>query len=377
MRQNKPYQLSVIARLRIWAAPLLLQFRDFAREVADDMPLLTRAASHVGLLVLTVLTIAASEVQFRGADTPKDDSGVSAQAPIDTSDLPVDQTPPDDSSLFRAPNPVTTAPKRIRLDVVKYPVQSGDTVSDIADQFEVSADSVLWANPKLEDNPDMLAIGQVINIPPVTGVLYTVASGDTVQKIADKFKSTKVPATKLVDNIVNFEFNQQQHELKAPDYALTVGQFLMVPEGYKPYIPRVVNAYAGPIPATAARGTGNFGWPVSGHVTQKFWTRHPGIDIGAPKGTPIYAADSGYVIIAGWDNERVSYGFEILINHGNGYSTRYGHLSSFNVEVGDSVKKGQLIGRVGSTGNSTGPHLHFEVIKDGVRRNPFSYLPGG
>jgi murein DD-endopeptidase MepM/ murein hydrolase activator NlpD len=376
MRQTKPYQLSLIARLRIWAAPLLLQFRDFAREVAEDMPLLTRAASHVGLLLLTVLTIAASEVQISGNNI-KDDPAVSAQAPIDTSELPIDQAPADSSSLFRAPNPVTTAPKRIRLEVLKYSVQSGDTVSGIADQFDVSPDSVLWANPKLEDNPDMLSIGQVINIPPVTGVLYTVASGDTVQKIADKFKSTKMPPSKLVDNIENFEFNQQQHELKAPDFALTIGQFLMVPDGFKPYIPRVVNAYSGPIPATAARGTGNFGWPVSGRITQKFWTRHPGIDVGAPKGTPIYASDSGYIVFAGWDNERVSYGFMILINHGNGYVTRYGHLSSFNVEVGDSVKKGQLIGRVGSTGNSTGPHLHFEVIKDGVRRNPFIYLPGG
>jgi murein DD-endopeptidase MepM/ murein hydrolase activator NlpD len=376
MRQNKPYQLSLIARLRIWAAPHLLQIRDFAREVADDMPLLTRAASHVGLLLLTVLTIAASEVQING-NSPKDDSGVTAQASIDPSELPVDQTPPDSSALFLAPNPVTTAPKRIRLDVLKYAVQSGDTVSDIADQFDVSADSVLWANPKLEDNPDMLAIGQVLNIPPVTGVLYTVTSGDTVQKIANMFKTTKVPADTLVANIENLEFNQQLHELKAPDYALTVGQFLMVPDGTKPYVPRVVNAYSGPIPATAARGTGNFGWPVSGRITQKFWTRHPGIDIGAPKGTPIYAADSGYVIFAAYDNERVSYGNMILINHGNGYLTRYGHLSAFNVEVGDSVKKGQLIGRVGSTGNSTGPHLHFEVIKDGVRRNPFSYLPGG
>lgn len=376
MRDNNPYQLSLRARLRIWAAPLLLQFRDFALEVADDMPLLTRAASHVGLLFLTVLTIAASEVQINGNNS-KDDSALSEQTPIDTSVLPTDLAPNDNSTLFRAPNPVTNAPKRVRLDVVKYTVQSGDTVSDIADQFDVSADSVLWANPKLEDNPDMLAIGQVLNIPPVTGVLYTVASGDTVQKIADKFKSTKVPADTLVNNIVNFEFNQQYHDLKAPDYALTVGQFLMVPDGNKPYIPRVVNAYSGPIPATAARGTGNFGWPVSGRITQKFWARHPGIDIAAPKGTPIYAADSGYVIIAGWDPEPVSYGFEILLNHGNGYLTRYGHLSAFNVEVGDSVKKGQLIGRVGSTGNSTGPHVHFEIIKDGVRRNPFNYLPGG
>jgi murein DD-endopeptidase MepM/ murein hydrolase activator NlpD len=80
------------------------------------------------------------------------------------------------------------------------------------------------------------------------------------------------------------------------------------------------------------------------------------------------------VAIAGWST--VGYGNMILIDHGNGYQTRYGHLSAFIVGAGDSVKKGQLIGRVGSTGNSTGPHLHFEIIQRGVHRNPFSYLPG-
>ena len=99
-----------------------------------------------------------------------------------------------------------------------------------------------------------------------------------------------------------------------------------------------------------------------------------GIDIGAPKGAPVIAADSGYVVQAGWSN--VGYGNMILINHGNGYLTRYAHLSALNVEVGDSVKKGQLIGRVGSTGNSTGPHLHFEIIRGSTHRNPFGLLPG-
>ena len=376
MRDHQPYHLSAIARWRIWAAPILLQVRDFARELVEDMPLLTRAASHVGLLFLMLLTIAASGVQITSTSS-KEDTTVQQDTTIDTSGLPPEPAPAASAALFQVPIPVTNSPKRIRRDVLQYTVQSGDTVSGIANEFDVSADSILWANPKLEDNPDMLSLGQVLNIPPVSGVLYTVASGDTVQKIADKFKSAKVPASKLVDNIVNFEFNQEHHELKAPDYALTVGQFLMVPDGNKPYIPRTVTAYNGPIPATAARGTGNFGWPVSGRITQGFWSHHPGIDIGAPKGTSVYAADSGYVVVAGWDQERISYGFMILINHGNGYVTRYAHLSAFAVEVGDSVKKGQLIGRVGSTGNSTGPHLHFEIIKDGVRRNPFNYLPGG
>jgi murein DD-endopeptidase MepM/ murein hydrolase activator NlpD len=192
-----------------------------------------------------------------------------------------------------------------------------------------------------------------------------------VQKIADKFKGkTKVEV--ILQNILGSEFNQQHYNINSADFVLNSGDWIMVPGGYKPYIPRVVYAYNGPIPASAARGTGYFGWPVSGRITQKFWTRHPGIDIGAPKGAPVYAADSGYVITAGWDQERVSYGYMILINHGNGYITRYAHLSAFNVEVGDSVKKEDDRSR--GEGNSTGPHLHFEVINRGAHRNPFLFL---
>lgn len=363
--------LSANARFRIWIAPLALSIGDFVRDIADDMPLLTRIASHVGLLLVVVLTIAASGVQFNPVGGKNNGESVAASNGNDLAPL-VDPFPDEDDATFRSPIPLTNVPKRVRRDVIKYTVKPGDSISEIADEFEVSADSILWANPKLEDNPDMLSVGQALNIPPVTGVLYTVQSGDTVQKIADKFKTKKTTAEILVQSIIGFEFNKENHELKTPDYGLTVGQALMVPGGYKPYQPRVVYAYSGPIPANAARGTGHFGWPVSGRITQKFWTRHQAVDIGAPKGTPILAADSGYVTTAGWST--VGYGFMILVNHGNGYITRYAHLSAMNVEVGESVKKGQMIGRVGSTGNSTGPHLHLEIIQGGGHRNPLLLL---
>lgn len=365
-------QLSLLARLRVWLAPSLLAARDFLGDIVQDMPLMTRIASHVGLIVLMVVTIAASGVQL---NLNSDKGGPDQVAEEETDEIVLPDPIPDESAiLFRAPVPITNAPKRVRREVIKYTVQPGDNVSSIAEQFEVSADSLLWANGKLEDNPDMLSVGQSLNIPPVSGVLHTVQSGEAVRSIADKYKSKKFDLNALVQNIVNFEFNQERHDFKGADYVLTTGQFLMVPGGTKPYQPRVVSAYSGPLPATAARGTGSFGWPVSGRITQKFWTRHPGIDVGAPKGAPVLAADSGYVIQSGWSN--VGYGFMILINHGNGYLTRYAHLSALNVEVGDSVKKGQLIGRVGSTGNSTGPHLHFEIIRGAVHRNPFGLLPG-
>lgn len=370
--QKNPSRRSVSARRRARAGPILLQVRDFCRSCLEDIPLLTRVASHVGLLALTVFTVAASGIQLENTNAETVIASSSSDTDPIVQPLDVDE-PTDDTEVASPLPPFTNIPPRIRREVAQYTVQAGDTVSDIADQFQVSADSVLWANPKLEDNPDMLSIGQVLNIPPTTGVLYSVQSGDTVQKLADKFKG-KRKVDVVVQDIVQSEFNQEHHDIQPPNYALTAGQFLMIPGGIKPYTQRVVASPGGPVPSSAARGTGRFGWPVSGHITQKFWTRHPGIDVGAPKGTPIYAADAGYVYFAAWDQERLSYGNMILINHGNGFITRYGHLSAFNVQVGDSVKKGQLIGRVGSTGNSTGPHLHFEIYRNGVRINPFLYL---
>lgn len=368
---GRSVRLSIIARARIWAAPQWLQLRDLARDVIEDIPLLTRIASHVGLLLLMLLTIAASGVQLDLNAKSVSLNASELDPSFDQITLP-NLAPEDLIAQSTAPLPITNAPKRVRRDVVKYSVQPGDTVSGIADEFQITADSILWANGKLEDNPDMLSLGQVLNIPPVSGVLVTIQSGDSVSSLATKYKTPKTPASALIQNILDLEFNQQIHDLEGPDYKLTVGQFLMVPGGSKPYVQRQVTAYGGPLPATAARGTGHFGWPVSGHITQKFGARHNGIDVGAPTGTPIYAADSGYIQQAGWSN--IGYGNMILINHGNGFFTRYGHLSAFAVEAGNSVKKGQLIGRVGSTGNSTAHHLHLEIIRNGIHMNPFGYL---
>lgn len=367
---HSDFRLSALARWRVWAAPLWLQARDFCRECIQDMPLLTRVISHIGLILLVVMALIASRIQFPTGNLNVRESP-SEELLMELPDaLNIES---NHEIVVSAPNPLTIAPKRVRNDVTKYTVQSGDTVSEIAAQFEVSPDSILWANPKLEDNPDMLSLGQSLNIPPVSGVLYVVQNGDALQKIADRFKGKK-KSDAIIQDIVNSEFNQGRHNLQAVEYALIVGEFLMVPGGSKPYVPRIVQAYSGAVPANAARGTGNFGWPVSGRITQKYWTQHSALDIAAPKGSPIYATDSGYVVRT--ESKTTGYGNMILIDHGNGYITRYAHLSAIHVEVGESVKKGQLIGRVGSTGNSTGPHLHFEVIRNSVARNPFNYLPG-
>ena len=156
---------------------------------------------------------------------------------------------------------------------------------------------------------------------------------------------------------------------------LEIGQSLILPGGVKPYVPQRVVATTASVPAPrdAKVGTGRFVWPMSGTISQRFWTGHSGIDIAAKSGAPIVAADDGYVAVL--QSSRTGYGNMIVLDHGNGYQTRYAHLSAFYVEAGQSISRGETIGACGSTGRSTGPHLHFEVIVNGVRRNPVSYLP--
>ncbi|MFQ5811791.1 MAG: peptidoglycan DD-metalloendopeptidase family protein [Anaerolineae bacterium] len=248
-----------------------------------------------------------------------------------------------------------------RRGIITYTVQTGDTLYGIAEKFDISADTIMWASGRLEDHPDLLKIGQVLTILPIDGVYHTVVQGDTLDNIAQQYKAE-------VSAIIECEYN----DLESP-YNLSLGQELIVPGGKKPYNPRVVHVYSGPIPEGATRGTGSFAWPTSGTVTQGFKPMHKAIDIAAPMGTSIVAADSGYVVRVGWSE--YGYGKYVVIDHGNGFQTLYAHLSVILVEVGQSVGKGERIGSMGDTGRTTGPHLHFEIRYNGVQRNPFGYLP--
>lgn len=251
-----------------------------------------------------------------------------------------------------------------RTEVETYTVRAGDTVLGIAARYGLQPETIQWANPELEANPDMLRIGDRLVILPVNGAVHVVQPGDTLSSIAARYKA---PVQDIVDMPLN--------NLSDINMPISVGSQLIIPGGTKPYIPRQVAVYSGPIPSNATRGTGSLGWPTSGIITQPFWNGHRAIDIGAYTGTPVTAADSGYVVSSqtgGWNN---GYGNMVTIDHGNGYVTLYAHLHSIYVRQGENVSKGQQLGTVGNTGNSTGPHLHFEVRYQGVPRNPFNYLP--
>ena len=274
---------------------------------------------------------------------------------------PGDVRPLDQNYIFKFPLLHTEIPDRPRRSLITYNIAPGDTIGSVAMRYHITPESIVWANDALENNVDFLKIGQEIVIPPTSGVLHVVQNGDTVESIAKKYKADP-------SGIIQLEANGL-----TPPYALTTGQRVMVPGGEKPVVQKTQYAYSGATPTTSTRGSGNWQWPVAGYITQQFWSGHRAIDIGTRIGNAVWAADSGYVVFIGWDP--YGYGNHIIVNHGNGFETLYAHLSQVLVTPGQSVKRGQVIGLAGSTGRSTGPHLHFEVRYLGVQRNPLDYLP--
>ena len=255
----------------------------------------------------------------------------------------------------------TLVSQKPRAETIEYKVEPGDTISTIAEKFGVSVDTIIWEN-NLKSVKDIKP-GQTLKVLPVSGVLYKVKPGETIYSIAKKHQVDP-------QGIVDWPYNSFAND---ETFALAVGQLLMIPDGIKPKeTPLAPKRLFATIPG-AGLGTGQFAWPTSGGISQGFSWYHKAIDI-SNKGTPeILAADGGTVIIAGWPTPW-AYGNHIIIDHGNGQQTLYAHLSQIYVSVGQKVARGQTIGKMGSTGRSTGPHLHFEIRINSAAQNPLNYL---
>ena len=375
-----------------FATKLRIQLQDFLNDQVTPI----RLASHLAVLAVAAVVLIVSKVdlpdwQFSLRNLPQEGLFTAQDAQSMTLDGDNPLAPAENSvaaateAFQRAVVPFTEqqqavpmaqaqavealAPQapvvaRDRTAIETYIVRPGDTVLGIAAKFNINPETIQWANSELEANPDMLRIGDRLVILPVDGALHVVQPGDTLYSIAAKYKVT-------AQGIVDYPLNK----LESIDTPISVGTQLVIPEGTKPYITRQVETYSGPVPESASKGTGSLGWPTVGQITQTFWGGHRAIDIGARPGTPVTSADSGYVIAAktgGWNS---GYGNMVMVDHGNGHVTLYAHLNSIYVRQGESISKGQQVGTVGNTGNSTGPHLHFEVRYQGVARNPFTYLP--
>ena len=339
-------------------------------------PLLTRTSAHLVVIVVAVGVIGLNSVKW-----PTQTVSVSAMsalpAAINGEDFgstdvlalglngkngePASNGNGTYRAVSRRAQPHTVIPERSRLGIETYVVQAGDTVQSIAVAYNLAPTTIMWANPAIEDAPDLLRISQEVVILPLDGAYHTVKEGDTLDSLAETYK---VVSTTIATCVYN--------DLTGPDYIITEGDRLIIPGGEKPYVPKVVTSYTGSVPG-GARGTGRFQWPVMGKITQGFWHGHRAIDIGAPSGSAVQVADGGFVSFAGWTD--VGYGYLIVIDHANGFATYYAHLSNMYVEVGQAVERGQVIGAVGNTGWSTGPHLHFEIRYYGEQLNPRAHLP--
>ncbi|MGQ9682230.1 MAG: peptidoglycan DD-metalloendopeptidase family protein [Anaerolineae bacterium] len=276
------------------------------------------------------------------------------------------------------PVPPTPTPEPARVEIIYYKVQPGDNLRLIADKFGIDPDTLVWANPEVEKNPDLLRIDQELAVLPVDGVLHTVQTGDTLAVIAKRYSVSP-------ETIINYPGNDV-----ADPSSIKVGQKLIVPGGKKPAPVRAAvqtsggsTAAKGPclmIPVVAPEeqvGTdepGRFVRPASGIITQGYWKWHGAVDIADKAGTPIVAADAGVVTFAG-GSPSCGLGYAVQIDHGDGFVTNYAHLNSFLVQVGQQVQRGEVIGQMGSTGHSTGPHLHFVVLLNGTIVNPARFTP--
>lgn len=283
-------------------------------------------------------------------------------------------------SIHRETQLHTIIPNRPREEVKKYTVSVGDSVFEIASKFNIKPETVLWANyDLLNDDPDTISVGMELNIPPVDGVFYEWQDGDTIEAIAARFEAE-------LEEILAFSANM----LDLIDPTVEPGAMVMIPGGHREFrqwlIPVIPRSRAGVSSSVygsgacsgsyeGAYGSGAFVWPAGNHYLSgnDYWSGHLAIDIAAGEGAQVYAADSGVVVFSGWATG--GYGYMIMIDHGNGYQTLYGHLSSVNAACGQSVGGGQTIGYSGSTGNSTGAHLHFEVRFQGGFVNPWYVLP--
>lgn len=253
----------------------------------------------------------------------------------------------------------------LRSEIIDYEVRAGETVSTIADRFSISVSTILWENNL--NAYSLIRPGDKLAILPVSGITYEVTRGETVGAIAKKYQ---------IDEKEIIKTNKLSDAGK-----LIAGQKLIIPGARRDsYAQKKIKKYSSvdaikdliKSPSAKPVAGNKMNWPTAGYrITQYYTWRHHAVDIANKIGTPIYAADAGTVEYAGWGK---GYGNQIVIDHGGGKKTRYAHQSKFYVKKGEEVDKGEIIGAMGSTGWSTGPHLHFEVMINGVKYNPLNYI---
>jgi len=316
------------------------------RKKSDGIEILERVAQFkvLGILVGALafgFTIIASNVDHSIPPQPEsvgsaDFADINGAGAADLHESASEVAPPPDQGLF----------------YVVYRVVKGDTISEIASQYDITTDSIVTFNNIT--NARTLSIGKYLKIPTLNGILYSTKKGETALSLASSYEIS-VDRIKELNGI--------------GDEPLEAGRNLFLPDAR--------------LSSWALREISGdlFKWPLHGWITSWYgWRKdpfsgdrsfHTGIDIGANRGASVRAAMEGVVSATGYSTVSGNY---VVIRHHSGYTSMYGHLDRIDVKQGRSVSQGTLIGAVGSTGYSTGPHLHFTISKYGRTLNPMTVL---
>ena len=351
---------------------------------------LVRISTNV-FTVLAIVAVIMLTQSFYNQRQPTPDETESAAGSEGSEALSVNSAPVADTSIMdgisRSAQIHTNIPSRPRQELSTYTVQDGDTVFGIAEKFGLEPQTILWANYNvLLDDPHSLQPGQELNILPVNGVYWEWLGGIPFGEWAEFYGVTaadiiEYPGNNIDPNTVG-DYNNAN---------IKTGTWLIIPGGKRDFVSwsaplgvtrenpasaRVLGAGACEPVSGGAVGYGYFIYPTNKHYLSGFdfspQTNHNGLDFAGNTGEAVYASDAGVIVYAGWND--YGYGNMIMVDHGNGFQTLYAHLSALNVGCGQSVGQGEVIGAVGSTGRSSGSHLHFELMA-GMKVNPWDYLP--
>lgn len=352
-------------------------------------PLIKLGVNLFSVLAIAVVAVLSRDFYSQAQETPE----AAEQAPVPAgSEAPSSEAfseidLPAAEGINRSAQLHTNIPNRPRNELSTYIVQDGDTVFGIAEKFGLKPETILWGNyGTLLDDPHSLKTGQELVILPVNGVYWEWLGGIPFGEWA-RFYGVNAA------DVIEYPGNNLD-PATVGDYEnanIRAGTWLIIPGGKRDFVSwsaplgvtrenpasaRVLGAGACDPVSGGAVGYGLFIYPTNKHYLSGFdWspqTNHNGLDFAGNTGEAVYASDAGVIVYSGWND--YGYGNMIIVDHGNGFQSLYAHLSALNVGCGQSVGQGEVIGAVGSTGRSSGSHLHFEIMA-GVKVNPWDYLP--
>ena len=352
---------------------------------------LLRIGTNLFSIIAIGIVIALVQAYFRQINSPLSGNSNHATGQAESESAAPISAPALDipviDGIARSAQIHTNIPNRPRNEITIYTVQDGDTVFGIAEKFGLEPQTILWGNYEiLLDDPHSLRAGQELNILPVNGVYWQWLGGLSFGAWAELYGVTAADIIEYPGNNIDAKLVGDYENANIP-----VETWLIIPNGERDFVSwsaplgvtrenpasaRVLGAGACDPVSGGAVGYGYYVYPTNKHYLSGFdystKTNHLGIDLSGNEGEGVYAADAGVIVYAGWND--YGYGNMVMIDHGNGFQSLYAHLSALNVGCGQSVGQGEGIGAVGSTGRSSGPHLHFELMA-GMKVNPWDYLP--